>query len=182
MTPFLTIITRSFKRPESLARCVKSVACQTDPDVEQIIAHDPVGRGVEASYLDMRYHLPRGEYVFILDDDDYLIDPGFVAALKQAAHDRPDVIYVKMDVSGTIMPTWSDGLHCGQIAVSCFVVKREVWLEHVMDFIGDYSSDFHFIHAIHTCARQHSESHLDMIASQVGQVSHGKPEDIHPNP
>jgi glycosyltransferase involved in cell wall biosynthesis len=178
--PFLTIITRSFRRPESLARCVKSVACQTDPDVEHIILHDPIGRGVGASYLSLRGLFPHGEYVYLLDDDDYLIEPEFVEVLKRYAKalESPDVIYVQMNVSGTIMPEWEEGLQRGRIACSCFAIRREVWLEHVNDFINDYSADFYFIHAISICGRMHSEAHLNMIASQVGKVSHGKPENI----
>jgi len=178
--PFLTILTRSFRRPQSLVRCVQSVAHQTDPDVEQIIIHDPVGRGVGWSYLNLHHVAPRGQYVFILDDDDYLINDCFIEALKQCAleHDSPDVIYVQMDVSGTIMPDFSEGLRRGWIACSCFAVRREVWLEHVKDFIDDYSADFYFIAAVHHCSRQHTIAHLDMIASKVGRVSNGHAENI----
>jgi glycosyltransferase involved in cell wall biosynthesis len=178
--PFLTILTRSFRRPESLVRCVKSVAHQTDPDVEQIVLHDPIGRGVGASYLNLRYSIPRGEYVYLLDDDDYLINDCFVEALKQCAaeHNNPDVIYVSMDVSGTIMPDFSEGLRRGWIACSCFAIKRNVWIEHVMDLRDDYSADFYFIEAINQCSRKHSTAQLDMIASRVGRVSNGQPESI----
>lgn len=180
MTPFLTILTRSFRRPESLGRCVNSVALQTDPDVEHVILHDPIGRGVGWSYLNLRYAIPRGEYVFMLDDDDYLINRDFVAALKQCAqdNDQPDVIYIKMDVSGTIMPDFTDGLQRGWIACSCFAIRREVWLEHLADLRDDYSADFYFIHAISACGRMHSEAHLNMVASRVGKVSHGQPENL----
>ncbi len=177
---FLTILTRSYRRPESLARCVQSVARQTDPDAEQIVLHDPVGRGVGWSYLNLRYVTPRGEYVFLLDDDDYLIDDGFVAALKQFAHDnrKPDIIYVQMDVSGTVMPIWEHGLQRGYIAASCFALRRNVWIEHIIDLIDDYSADFYFISAVHNCPRDHSRAHLNMIASRVGKVSHGQPENV----
>lgn len=175
---FLTILTRSFQRPESLARCVQSVARQTDPDVEQRIIFDPLGRGVEWSYLNLRGVVPDGEYVFLLDDDDYLIDPSFVAELKKVAerHNRPDVIFVGMNVAGTVMPVWDDGLRRGYIACSCFVVKCEVWLEHAVKFRDDYSADFYFIEAICNCDKHHTTAHLDMVASTTGKVSHGQPE------
>src|SRR5512139_2183289 len=177
---FLTIITRSFRRYESLARCVKSAACQTDPDVEQRIIYDALGRGVEWSYLNLRGVDPAGEYVMLLDDDDYLIEPGFVAQLKETViqHATPDVVFVGMDVSGTVMPVWEHGLKRGWIACSCFVVKREVWLEHTKDFRADYSADWYFIEAVCRCPRQHTQAHLDTVASTVGRVSHGKPENI----
>ncbi|HEY4723052.1 MAG TPA: hypothetical protein VII92_14460, partial [Anaerolineae bacterium] len=105
-----------------------------------------------------------------MDDDDYLIADGFVAALKRCVEEehKPDVVFVKMDVSGTAMPDFSEGLRRGWIACSCFAIKRGVWLEHVMDFIDDYSADFHFIEAIMNCARNHTQVHLNMIASRVG--------------
>jgi glycosyltransferase involved in cell wall biosynthesis len=178
--PFLTIITRSFRRPNSLARCVQSVARQTDPDAEQIILYDTIGHGVGQSYLNLRHLTPQGEYVFLLDDDDYLIDTGFVAALRQCAlaNAMPDVIYALMDHCGTMLPDWDDGLKRGNIACSCYVVRRDVWLEHASDFIDDYSADFYFIEAIHKCPRQHSAAHLDRIASRSERMSNGQPENI----
>jgi len=178
--PFLTILTRSFRRPESLGRCVKSVASQTDPDVEQVILYDSIGRGVGWSYLNLKSVVPQGEYVFLLDDDDTLINPCFIETLKQCAaeNNNPDVIYVQMDVSGTIMPIWEHGLKRGYIACSCFAIKRSVWLEHLQDIRDDYSADFYLIEAIHNCAARHTEAHLNMIASRVGKVSHGQPENI----
>lgn len=177
---FLTIITRSFRRPKSLVRCVDSVAHQTDQDVEQIIVHDPIGRGVEASYTNLKSITPDSLYVMLLDDDDYLIEPLFIERLKVVAvrEDCPDVIFVGMDVSGTIMPVWEEGLRRGYIACSCFVVRRNVWLEHIKDIKADYSADFYFIESIMNCEHKHTSARLDMVASRVGKVSHGQPENI----
>lgn len=177
---FLTIITRSFRRPISLVRCVESVAHQTDPDVEHVIVHDPIGRGVEASYTNLKSITPSGMYVMLLDDDDYLIDRSFVEALKRTAqfNDTPEVVFVGMDVSGTIMPVWDEGLRRGYIACSCFVVRYDVWLEHIKDVKADYSADFYLIESIMNCNRHHTSTRLDMVASRVGRVSHGQPENV----
>jgi glycosyltransferase involved in cell wall biosynthesis len=177
---FLTILTRSFRRPESLGRCVKSVALQTDPDVEHVIIHDQIGRGVEWSYTNLRSVTPDGEYVMLLDDDDYLIEPSFVAELKCVTQEQgsPDVVFVGMNVAGTVMPIWEHGLRRGYIACSCFVIRRDVWLEHAQDFRPDYSADFYFIESIMNCDKKHTAAHLDMVASQTGRVSHGQPENI----
>lgn len=43
---FLTVITRTYKRPGLLARNQASLAAQTDPDFEQILLVDDAGRGV----------------------------------------------------------------------------------------------------------------------------------------
>src|SRR4030067_728827 len=131
MGAFLSIVTRTFRRPVGLARCVDSVARQTDPDVEHIILHDSIGRGVGWAYENLKTVQPGGEYVFILDDDDYLIDEGFVAELKQfvVEHVCPDLVFVLMRVRGRILPEWTEGLRLGDIAVSCLVLRRDVWLE-----------------------------------------------------
>lgn len=176
---YLTILTRSFRRPECLARCVDSVARQTDPDVEQIILHDPIGRGVGQSYLDLRYLWPRGDYVYLLDDDDYLIDPDFVAALKRHT-EHSDVIFVGMDIKGRVLPDWSEGLRRGNIAVSCFVVRREVWMEHARDLLDDYSADFYLIEAIMKCARGHTHSELGRVVVRADRISNGRAENLYP--
>ena len=182
MGAFLTIVTRTFRRPVGLARCIDSVARQSDPDVEHIILHDSIGRGVGWSYENLRSAQPGGEYVFILDDDDYLIDEGFVAALKQfvVEHERPEIVFVGMDVQGRILPEWSEGLRLGDIAVSCFALRRDVWLEHAGDFSGDYGGDFHFIDAVYGCERQHTSARLERVVSRVDRVSYGEPENIYP--
>src|SRR4030067_3647749 len=110
MGAFLTIVTRTFRRPVGLARCIDSVARQSDPDVEHIILHDSIGRGVGWSYENLRSAQPGGEYVFILDDDDYLIAGGFRAALKGFVikHQWPDIVFVSMDVPGRVLPAWTE--------------------------------------------------------------------------
>ncbi len=174
---FLTILTRSFRRPDQLARCVQSVACQSDPDVEHVIVHDPIGQGVGWSYENLRSVPVGGEYVFILDDDDYLIRGSFVAELKASAESRPDVILFKMDLLdyGILPQTFGEPQN-GGIAVSCFAVRRDVWIEHAQDLKAEYAGDFEFIHAVWGCARAHRFGILDVVASRIGQVSHGQPE------
>ena len=134
------------------------------------------------AYENLKTVQPGGEYVFILDDDDYLIDEGFVAALKQfvVEHVCPDIVFVQMDVCGRILPEWSEGLRLGDIAVSCFALRREVWLEHGGDFSGEYGGDFHFIDAVYGCERQHTSARLERVASRVDRVSRGEPEAIYP--
>lgn len=173
---FLTILTRSFRRPNQLARCVLSVARQSDPDIEHVIVHDPIGRGIGWSYQNLRTVPIGGDYVFILDDDDYLILDSFVHDLKQAAHDRPEVMIVQMDLLDRRLPQTCGEPVLGGIAVSCFVVRRDVWLEHAPEFPACYEADYRFIHAIWTCPAQHRFKFLDLVAARIGRVSHGEPE------
>lgn len=176
---FLTIVTRSFKRPKGLARCVQSVARQSDPDVQQIIVHDALGRGVEWSHVNLCNVPIGGQFVFVLDDDDYLIDDQFVESLKAlVAAEQPDVVFVQMDVEGRILPRddMPNGPQLGEIAMSCFVVRRDVWLEHVVDFLPVYEGDLTFIHAVWHCPKQHRRATLRRLVSKTGGVGGGHAE------
>lgn len=175
---FLTILTRSYKRPNSLARCVQSVARQTDPDVEQRIIFDSIGRGVEWSYLNLRGITPDGEYVMLLDDDNYLSDDGFIAHLKKFIEDqgRPDVVFVEMDRLGALFPDLSEGIRRCYIDAGNVVIKRDVWLEHAPDFKADYSADFYFILAICNCPHQHTRAHMRGVSVVIDRISNGLPE------
>jgi hypothetical protein len=179
----LTILTRTFlKRPASLARNQASVASQTDADqVDQLLLVDRERRGIEWTYAHLGDALPgiHGDYVLLLDDDDYLIDPDFVADLAQWVEDGPAVVIVQMDVSGRIMPEpdyWRQPPVGGRIACSCFIVRRDVFAEHVGDFAAAYAGDFAFINAIWNCPRGHPFAWWDRVVSRVGQVSHGQAE------
>jgi hypothetical protein len=183
----LTILTRTFlRRPEGLARNQASVAAQTDAEeVEQLLLVDHEQRGIEWSYVHLRDALPHihGNYVLLLDDDDYLIDPEFVADLAHQVEDGPAVIIVRMDVSGRKMPEydfWERPPVPGQIACSCFIVRRDVFAEHVGDFAADYAGDFAFINAVWHCPRGHVFEWWHRCISRVGVVSHGQAENSDP--
>jgi|WetSurMetagenome_2_1015567.scaffolds.fasta_scaffold93720_2 hypothetical protein len=179
----LTILTRTFlQRPASLARNQASVEDQTQPDqVEQLLLVDREQRGIAWTYAHLRDCLPsvRGEYVLLLDDDDYLISNTFVEDLADHVLDSPAVVIVRMDVSGRLMPEpeyWRQPPVGGRIACSCFIVRRDVFAEHVGDFAADYAGDFAFINAVCNCPRGHTFEWWDRVVSRVGQVSHGQAE------
>ena len=50
MTPTLTIVTRTFRRPQMLERCVASVWAQECRDFQHVILPDEIGIGIRASY------------------------------------------------------------------------------------------------------------------------------------
>lgn len=178
---FLTILTRSFRRPESLGRCVNSVALQTDPDIEHLIVHDAIGRGVEWSYTNLSGIVPDGQYVMLLDDDNYLDDRHFIEKLKRIAdvENCPEVIFIDMQRLGDRLPDFSEGVKRGFIDAACFVVRRDVWLEHAPRLKSDYSADFYFIDEIVRCERRHTTAHLHDIITIMDRVSHGQPENLY---
>ena len=191
--PFLEILTRVYKRPQLLAINVESLRHQTDGDWQQTFLVDNVGRGINWSHENMGAHAPDlvGAYQWILDDDDMCTCPTLVADLKAiAAEHNPDVIMVKMDHGGIVLPQepeWGDGPRYGKLGVSSYIVRREVWQAHAGAWTpGWYGSDFSFINSIFgnnpamgmaPWVRPPSVYWHDCVASGIQVQSFGKAED-----
>lgn len=183
MSPLLTIITRTFLgRPAMLKRCRESVLSQVRLDlVEHLMFIDYEKRGVEWSHENLHRVSENihGKYVLLLDDDDFLIDDYFTEEFVKDSYSGHDVYVYRMDMSnGLILPMPGDfdqRPRQGRIAMSCFVVKREVWIEHAKDFAPVYEGDFLFIDKV--WEHGHSFRFIDQVIAKVGRVSHGQPED-----
>lgn len=178
--PFLTVITRTFRRPSLLTNNQRSLADQTDPDYEQIIIRDEVGRGVAWANAHMRTVGPiRGEYVMALDDDDILVDPCLIADLKRMISvNRPAVIITRMDHGprGILPPPdgWGHPPPRGQIGCSAPIVRVDVWQACAPAYGESYDGDYDFIAALFAQAQPivwHNK-----IVSAVQQIGLGRPE------
>lgn len=143
--PFLTIVTRCHRRPELLAGNIASVNAQTDKDIEHVLIPDFSGKGIpHANKLLYRdRHRVRGEYVYILDDDNELVDRKLVARLKRAAdvNDQPHVFVVRgLRPTGEIKvfpdsDAWaSRKLVKKTTNAHCYVVRGDVWKKHIKSF------------------------------------------------
>ena len=179
---FLEVLTRCYKRPAMLAVNRASLAAQTDGDYVQTLLVDDVGRGIAWSHENMGAYAAQltGAYVWVLDDDDTCICPTLVADLKAIARRyMPDVIMLRMDHgAGRVLPDarWGMSPIYGQIGVSAYVVRRQVWQHHAHAWTpGWYGSDFSFIDSIWRAGRWQFYWH-DCIASAVQQQSFGKAE------
>lgn len=192
MAPFLEIVTRCYKRPTMLGVNQDSLREQTDPDWVQTLLVDDIGRGINWSHENLASYAPNlvGDYIFLLDDDDMCTCPTLVADLKRivAEHD-PDVIMVKMDHGKAVLPderSWGDEPVYGQIGVSAYIVRREVWQAHAGALVpGWYGSDYSLINSIFgnnpamamaPWVRQPRIYWHDCIASRVQVQSFGKAE------
>lgn len=177
----LSIITRTFNgRPAGMRRLVKSLAAQTSQDFEHILLVDDKRRGVEWANANIKRVTPdvHGDYVMILDDDDYLIDSDFVRLLSAQVEGSPEVVVIKMDMgNGLFLPADADWgrrpIH-SRIAVSSHVTRRDVFIEHAPDFGLKYDGDFDYIDAVWKCG--HEFKWWNRVVSKVGEVSHGKSE------
>jgi hypothetical protein len=178
--PFLEILTRTYKRPTMLAANMESLRKQTYRDYTQTLLNDDVGRGIGWSYTNLAAYAPLlvGDYIWILDDDDKVVSPTFIADLKEIieAH-NPDVIMVKMDHGPRgILPSvcWQRRPEIGGIGCSAFVIKRAIWQKHAQHFGANYAGDFDFINSIF--ARDYDIYWFDCVASAVQKISYGAAE------
>jgi hypothetical protein len=124
----------------------------------------------------------RGDYIWILDDDDRCIRPSLLNELKMiVAKDDPDVIIVKMDHGPRgVLPTdevWGERPSLGQIGSSGYIIRRSLWQEHADAFrTARYTSDFDFIDSIWVTlpvVYWH-----DVIASEVQMIGLGQRETV----
>ena len=182
----LSIVTRCYKRPIGLRRNQLSLILQTCQDYEQILLVDDVGIGLEAAADRLATDAPaliKGDYVYVLDDDDLLIDNGFVAKLQYiASFFSPDIIMVKSD-DGTIgiLPTldvWEKKpIYC-QVGGQNYVVKADVWKRHASAFISERDiGDFAFIEELFR--HDYTVYWLDAIMAMMGPIAgqgFGRPE------
>lgn len=109
--PFLSIVTRTCRRPKLLAQNIQSVIDQSCYDIEQVFLIDRSGEHPEGNILWANRQLVKyreraiGRYVFILDDDGMLIDKTFVAQLKVYTEKMgyPDVILLRSRSTGQVV-------------------------------------------------------------------------------
>jgi hypothetical protein len=176
---FLSVYTPTYKRQQLLDRCMNSVLHQSLP-CEHIIVHDHVGLGVEGVYHDIRNHAHRctADYVMILNDDDYLIDADAVFDLWHLNHgDDAEVIAFKGDLMGTEFPSfgyWEERPSLGQIAISNFAIRNDIWLKHRKDWKSRYEADYFMADLL--WGQGYRWKWLNRMVFGVDRVSRGNPE------
>lgn len=182
-TPFLTIVTRHlYTRKAQLKRNKRSVRSQMEAKqlIEHLIIVDRKRRGykwADKNLSNIASHI-NGRYVYILDDDDYLIDPKFVKTIKRIARKRnnPGVIIFKArwkPFHGRALPSsryWKRKVVCGDIGSPCFAVRADLWKKYIRKFGRPAHGDFHFINKVVKSGC--SVYWLTRIVAEVGQIGH----------
>lgn len=178
--PFLEIITRTCKRPALLAANEASIRQQTDGDYLHTILEDRVGLGIGQAQMQLCGYAGalRGQYVWLLDDDDICTRPTLVADLKGivAQENEPELVMMRMDHGPRgVLPDdlhWQGPPVCGFIGVSAYVVRQDVFVRHRAAWLSArYASDFDFIAAAYAAAER--VTWWDVVASQVQQIGLG---------
>lgn len=165
--PFLTIITRKYKRPIGFNKQQESLATLIDKDYEQIFIEDNVGYGLHEA--NKSFALPevtsliKGQYVFLLDDDDFITEPDFIGLLKDSLHawknksgHEPATIFFRMTIKNKMnneyyptAQTWEKPPQIAHIGGSCFVVRRDAFVKNIHHFGKPRCGDFYFIDAVY---------------------------------
>jgi len=153
--PFLTVVTRCFKRPLLLRENVKSLKSQTDPDYEQIFIIDRKGKGLAAAdrVLDEYKDLNTGQYILVLDDDDMVLESEFIATVKEVAKDKdPDVIIWRGRFGKgyqTDLPpkdtNWGKTIVKAKIGSFNYAIKNELYKKHIHVCKTGVAGDFDFL-------------------------------------
>jgi len=182
---FLSILTRTYKRPQRLEECKTSIAQLADDDYEHVVVVDEKGVGHDGAYqltIDAadagRVH---GRYVWYLDDDDRLADPQFVTRLKETAaeHDNPPVIVVRHQNTKRIWPEdeyWEQVPFTRQhIGIGCLILRFDVWRKYApLLTTHHYAGDWMMITQM--VADAVPFVWLDMIGTLKGPAGVGLPE------
>jgi len=184
--PFLTIITRSYKRPKGLSKNQESIEALTDKDIEQIFIHDEHGVGMfEAnksfSYPEVQNSI-NGKYVFLLDDDDFIVNPHMIEQLKNiTVIGDYDIIFFRMNIiggpNGDLYPTpetWGIAPKVAHIGGSCFVVSTEIYKKFIHNFAHTRMGDFKFLEAL--WATNPKAHWHDVLMCETGRIGRGRPE------
>ena len=180
--PFLSIVTRTYKRPLALARCTQLLDAQTDQDFEHLVIEDTEGLGVAESHRLIRDSRPGGEYAMILDDDDFAATPYLVSDLKAAARAySPDVIVFRANNAQLgIMPSrfvWQQYPLKGHIGGNNIAAKRQVWDACIPAIMTDgagggpvYEGDFYYLDAVwHYTTKLHWLDKVLIIVPYIGR-------------
>jgi hypothetical protein len=179
--PFLSIYTTTYRRPAALARNLRSVESQTAVELlEQIVIPDLVGYGiVDGLYTRLAWYAEalRGQYIHILPDDDCLATERVVEDLRAFAIDMayPDVIVAtarKGDVTYPRIPV-DQRPEDGDIDLTSYIVRRDVWREHVHDYGRRYAGDVDHARALLAAGYHHARFEPIFV---VGDNHNGRPE------
>jgi hypothetical protein len=180
----MSILTRHHPgRPNSLKRCLESIDLQTDRDFDHLIFHDDKKGGIPSAnrIFFERRNFVTGNYIFMLDDDDFLRAPDFVSDMRNISENcgLPDVIVIRMLMENVVYPkmsVWGSGsVLPGTIGTSCIVTSNRLWHTCVDEFrTTDTPGDFNFINSIFS--KVPTIQWRDKVYVEVPQLSWGRPE------
>lgn len=177
--PFLSVMTRCYKRPMYLYLNKVSLLQQKDPDYEQFLLIDKIGQGIEGAncFLEKAKDLATGKYVFILDDDNAVVYDNFITDLKRIDTEyNPDIIFFKKKqiIEYPTYKSWSKYPVEDHIDTSCFCIKLDLYLEHIHNFSVPRKGDFSFISKVYPKSKR--VFWFDKKTNMAFRISNGRKE------
>ncbi len=180
--PFLSIVTSRLqgKRQQLYQQHVESIQ-RLEPDYEQIFIIDPEGYGMlcaNSSFVHAK-ELISGEWVYLLDDDDFITDPRFILVLKENSSNT-DIIFFKNKIlngdGDQIFPkpeSWESRTpKLSQIGGSCFAFRKWIYLQYIHHFAYASCGDWYFITEV-LKNESVKTKWLDRLMFETGRVSFG---------
>jgi hypothetical protein len=156
MQKLISVFTRCNNRPSALYANIESLSRQTMPDYEQVFIVDGSNRGIAWANMQLGANAWRadGEYVMVLDDDDAMACDDAISEIADAVadHNHPDMVLWRMDHGeGRILPdehVWQAAPVEGRIGMSCWAVRRDVWLTYADRWPNDTEADYKWLSAV----------------------------------
>lgn len=150
----MSIITRSCLRPNELQRCINSVLNQTSPDFEHVIIPDEIAHGLYWANRQISECCEKlkGDYVYVLDDDDYIVSFSFIEDLKRLLDNleaQPDLIICRGELNGERFPKfWKQIPQRGQIAAPNLITRIDIFEQHAYAWDQPRAGDFNFFESM----------------------------------
>jgi hypothetical protein len=153
-TPLLTIYTPTYRRPKGLARCRASVQAQTASElVEHLVVEDTVGVGVDGMHAGIieQAQRARGQWFFVLSDDDVLPDVQVVEDFARLVSGglEADVVMAHGRIGTMTYPSpqcWRARPQQGHVSLSNWFVRTEIAC--TIPYGRRYEGDFDHIAAV----------------------------------
>jgi glycosyltransferase involved in cell wall biosynthesis len=183
--PFLTVVTRCFKRPLLLKENVRSLKAQTDPDYEQVFIIDRKGQGLAAAdkALNEYKHLNTGQYILVLDDDDKVLEADFIASIKGTAKSKdPDVMIWRGRFGKgylTDLPpkdtNWGKTIVKAKIGSFNYAIKNELYEKYIHVCKTGIAGDFDFLKRVLNSSADLKVIWIDRTFVGIQVKSKGRP-------
>ena len=182
--PFITIITRTSRRPKNLAEATETIKSQTDDDYQHLIIVDVIGKGLFSAGKSLWENKERikGKWTYILDDDVRLVNNEFIARVKETAEKNLDaeIIMVRNYVGGRKCPSddvWGgDKVFFGTVDSASFVVCKDLFNKYIHHHARHKGSDYAFINALFHLDPQPKIYWVDELMARAGSTHQGQRE------
>jgi hypothetical protein len=122
--------------------------------MEHVMIHDQGGHGMHWANKQIFEHSWKvhGQYIYILDDDGFLLYDDFIADFKKLLINldkEPDVIFCKGWIINKLFPTnWKEMPERRGIGAPNFIIKYETFLEHAFTWDTPRAGDYQFITSV----------------------------------